>query len=179
MTFSSLPAPFDPLVKELLREGHGIHTCDSRPTRSYISTHFPFRIEDSLTETDELYSPDLREPPRAHTKRLRRLLDDVFTGDSNTYISMTSHSGTIGATLAAVGHRAVTIGTGGVIPVLVKVVKVDGPRDGKDEDDDEPWETKPDCVGDPLRARREGFEHYRDIAEFVEEIERAVPVGDR
>ncbi len=83
---------------------------------------------------------------------------------------MTSHSGTIETTLQVIGHGKVSLPTGGIIPVLVKVRKASGKR--HDDEDDAEWETKPDCKSDPLKAGKQG---YKDIAEFLEEIDRGVP----
>lgn len=83
---------------------------------------------------------------------------------------MTSHSGTIEATLQVVGHGKFSLPTAGIIPVLVKVRKASGKR--HDDKDDGEWETKPDCKSDPLKAGKQG---YKDIAEFLEEIDRGVP----
>ena len=175
LTFSGLPLPpsqtFRPVVKEFLREGCGIQSCDLRPTKSYIKTNFPdFRIEDSFTENDELHSPTDRESLRRHDRRVRALLDDVFAHDESTYISMTSHSGTIEATLRVVGHSALSLPPGGIVPVLVKVSEVSGKR--HDEVDEQEWETKPACKSDPLKTGKDG---YKDVADFLNEINRSVP----
>ncbi|KAK5449984.1 putative phosphoglycerate mutase pmu1 [Exophiala xenobiotica] len=175
LTFSGLPLPpsqtFRPVVKEFLREAYGIQSCDLRPTKSYIKTNFPdFRIEDSFTENDELHSPTRRESLRRHDRRVRALLDDVFAHDESTYISMTSHCGTIKAMLRVVGHIALSLPPGGIVPVLVKVSEVSGKR--HDEEDNQGWDTKPACESDPLKAGRDG---YKDVAEFLDEINRGVP----
>ncbi|ETI26100.1 hypothetical protein G647_02877 [Cladophialophora carrionii CBS 160.54] len=175
LTFSGLPLPpsqtFRPVVKESLREAYGIQPCDLRPTKSYIKTNFPdFRIEDSFTENDELHSPTRRESLRRHDRRVRALLDDVFTHDESTYISMTSHCGTIKALLRVVGHIALSLPPGGTLPVLVKVSEVSGKR--HDEEDKHGWDTKPACESDPLKA---GKDSYKDVAEFLDQINRSVP----
>jgi len=175
LTFSSLPLPppqtFRPVVKEFLREQYGIQSCDLRPTKSYIKTNFPdFQIEDSFTENDELHSSTRRESLRRHDRRVRALLDDVFAHDESTYISMTSHSGTIEATLRVVGHSVLSLPPGGVVPVLVKVSEVSGKR--HDEEYEQGWETKPACESDPLKTVKDG---YKDVAEFLDEINRSVP----
>ena len=136
---------FQPVVKEGLREGIGIHTCDRRSSREYIESAFPsFEIEEGFPEEDPLWGPELREPGSAQTVRLRGLLDDVFESDGATWISMTSHSGTIQSILRAVGHREFNVKTGGVIPVLVKVERVAGKRP---EEKVDPWGPKPECAG--------------------------------
>lgn len=99
------------------------------------------------------------------------LLDDIFSTDSSTYISMTSHSGTIAATLMAIGHRAFRLPTGGAIPVLVKAEVVSGRREKFDLYDKTGWEGKPDCKSDPADA---GMEGYRNIGEYVKFVEDGV-----
>jgi len=162
--------PYKPVVKELLREGMGIHTCDKRSPRSYIQKHYPaYTIEAGFAEEDPLWLPDLRESRSSHTARLTELLDDIFAHDESMSISMTAHSGTIGAILRAVGHRVFTLQTGAVIPVLVKVERVDGRRPQSKTDK---WEGKPECVDDPLEAGKEkgSFEEY--MKKIEEEGER-------
>ncbi|MCJ1271941.1 hypothetical protein MMC22_011846 [Lobaria immixta] len=124
-TFSGLTLPtyfpFIPVVKELLREGIGIHTCDRRSSKSYIRSTYPsYHIEDGFAETDPLWTADVRETDSAQEARLKLLLDDVFTHDAYSFISLTSHSGSIEAILRAVRHRTFPLGTGAVIPVLVR-----------------------------------------------------------
>jgi broad specificity phosphatase PhoE len=148
LTFSSLPTPpehpFTPVVKELLREANGIHTCDRRSSRTYIVSNYPkyYIVEPGFSEEDVLWVPDLRESNSALTARLGELLDDVFTHDNSTVISMTSHSGAIAAILRVVGHRPFSLRTGAVIPMLVKVERVSGE---KPKMEIEPWTPKPTC----------------------------------
>ena len=109
------------MIKELLREVNGVHTCDRRSTKSYIHSEFPlYTFEPGFAENDELWSPDIRESDPALDARLKTLLDDIFTHDDSTYISFSSHSGAISALLRDLGHRPFRLSTGGVIPVLVK-----------------------------------------------------------
>jgi broad specificity phosphatase PhoE len=148
LTFSSLPAPpkhpFHPVVKELLREANGIHTCDRRSSRTYIASNYPkyYTIEPGFSEEDMLWVPDLRESDSALTARLRQLLDDVFSHDESMFISMTSHGGAIAAILRVVGHRPFSLRTGAVVPVLVRVERVSGE---KPKMDIEPWTPMPRC----------------------------------
>ncbi|KXS96551.1 hypothetical protein AC578_1967 [Pseudocercospora eumusae] len=125
VTFSGLDlpkrAPFVPTVKELLREGISIHTCDHRSNKTWIHDTYPsFKIEEGFNEYDELWNGVTGEPDSAHAKRMLTLLDDVFTSDASTWISFTSHSGTISTILDVIGHQKFTLATGSVIPVLVK-----------------------------------------------------------
>lgn len=100
----------------------GEHTCDRRSTRSYIHSEFPsYPIEPGFTENDELWRPDERESPAHHTAREHQALEDIFDIDDSTWISITSHSGSIAATLRALSHREFALPTGGTMPVFVKV----------------------------------------------------------
>lgn len=113
--------PFVPTVKELLREGISIHTCDHRSNKTYIHDSYPsFKIEEGFNEYDELWNGVTAESDAAHEYRMQQLLDDVFTNDDHTWISFTSHSGTIGSILEVIGHQTFSLATGSVIPVLVK-----------------------------------------------------------
>jgi broad specificity phosphatase PhoE len=103
-TFSnlSLPAdrPFIPQIKELFREEIGVHTCDRRRSKSYIQQHYPTcAFEDGFAEEDPLWVPDVRETADAQDVRTKTVLDDVFANDTNTYISISSHSGEIASIL--------------------------------------------------------------------------------
>jgi len=119
--------PFVPVVKELLREALGVHTCDRRSSRDYIVKNYPgYVIEKGFAEVDPLWDPDVRESDAQMDVRLKTLLDDIVTNDGNTFISLTSHSGAISAMLHVLGHRPFGLQTGGVIPVLVKVDTVEG-----------------------------------------------------
>ncbi|KAF2087678.1 phosphoglycerate mutase family protein [Saccharata proteae CBS 121410] len=133
LTFGGLELPedrpFKPVVKELLREAIGVHTCDRRSSKTWIHDSYPdFPIEHGFAEDDPLWKADLRETTSAQVLRMTALLTDIFTHDSNTFISLTSHSGSIGAILTAIGHRTFSLVTGAVIPVLVKAERLPGPR---------------------------------------------------
>ncbi|KAF2138576.1 uncharacterized protein K452DRAFT_233920 [Aplosporella prunicola CBS 121167] len=120
-------SPFSPTVKELLRETIGIHTCDRRSSRTWIAENYPaWEIEKGFAEEDPLWKADVRESSSAQVLRLKTLLDDIFAHDPNDVVSLTSHSGSIRALLAAVGHREFSLATGGVIPVLVRAETVEG-----------------------------------------------------
>ncbi|KAJ5692944.1 hypothetical protein N7462_002367 [Penicillium macrosclerotiorum] len=113
--------PFQPLVKELLRETMGEHTCDRRSARSAITTEFPqFRFEPGFAEEDELWDPKIRESNEHRDARLRELLGDIFVNDENVFLSLTAHSGAITSILQVTGHREFRLETGAVIPVIVK-----------------------------------------------------------
>lgn len=51
-------------------------------------------------------------------------MDELFENDTRTYISITGHGGIIGGILRAIGHRAATIETGSLFPVVVSQIGV-------------------------------------------------------
>lgn len=125
ITFNGLQLPAQqpcvPEVKELLREVIGIHTCDRRSQKTYIHTNFPaYTFEPGFAEDDEMWRPEVRESNSLHDTRMRKLLGDIFTHDDSTYISFTTHSGSIASLLRITGHREFRVPTGAVIPVLIK-----------------------------------------------------------
>ncbi|MCJ1356368.1 MAG: hypothetical protein MMC33_006363 [Icmadophila ericetorum] len=116
--------PFTPIIKELLREVNGVHTCDRRSSKTCIHNTYPdYTIEEGFAENDELWEADERESNSALDARLKKLLDDIFEHDDSTFISLTSHSGSIASLLRVLGHRPFRLVTGSVIPVLVKSEK--------------------------------------------------------
>ncbi|KAL8696486.1 MAG: hypothetical protein Q9224_002768 [Gallowayella concinna] len=132
LTFSGLNLPrrhpFVPTVKEFFREGISGHTCDRRGSKSYIQAAFPsYKIEPGFTETDELWEAYHAETRIDQDIRSKAVLDDVFSSDSETYLSITSHSGEIASLLRVLGHRSFSLSTGAVIPVLVKAETIAGP----------------------------------------------------
>jgi len=128
MAFAGLqPAPgvenskFKPIIKEMIRERLGIHTCDRRSTRTVIHENFPhFSFEEGFEEGDGLWVPDVRETLKEHAVRVEAFLDDLFTNGSENIVSVTAHSGTILALYAAIGHAEVKVAPGGIVPVLIK-----------------------------------------------------------
>jgi hypothetical protein len=65
-TFGSLKLAdgqeFQPVVKEALREIHGVHTCDRRRDKTWMASKFPNDIiEPGFSESDEHWKADKRE----------------------------------------------------------------------------------------------------------------------
>ncbi|KAF1937635.1 phosphoglycerate mutase-like protein [Clathrospora elynae] len=152
LSFRGLHLPngreYKPLVKELLREALGVHTCDRRSTKSHIENTFPHvAFEAGFSGPDTLWEPDYREPRSARAYRLARLLDDVFATDDNVFLSLTSHSGAIGSILEVTGHRSFALETGGVIPVFVRAERVQGKRAVPPK---EPSDAPPLCKEPPV-----------------------------
>ncbi|KAM3460660.1 hypothetical protein NHJ6243_005716 [Beauveria neobassiana] len=128
----ALPAarPFAPIIKELFRESISIHTCDHRSNKTYIRSIAPqFTFEAGFTEEDELWRGKQGQGETSDGQKARNkvVLDDVFTNDANTWISITSHSGEIASLLSVLNHRKFGLQTGQIIPVLVKAEIVDRP----------------------------------------------------
>lgn len=67
-----------------------------------------------------MWDADVRESDSETDERMKTLLEDIFTNDGNTFISLTSHSGAISSMLRVLGHREFQLVTGSVIPVLVR-----------------------------------------------------------
>lgn len=74
----------------------------------------------------------MREDDLSTDKRTKKLLEDIFNNDSNTFISLTSHSGAISSILRVIGHRKFPLATGSVIPVLVRA-DISGERSAPEE----------------------------------------------
>ncbi|KAL2849245.1 histidine phosphatase superfamily [Aspergillus pseudoustus] len=138
--------PFRPLLKELLRETLGLHTCDARSPKSAIAKAYPlYTFEEGFSEEDPLHDAHLRESDSARDARFFGFLSDIFATDRNSILSLTAHSGAITSILSVVGHRVFKLETGGVIPVLVKAER----REGKaPERVVEPWFGRPSCPGE-------------------------------
>lgn len=153
LTFSGLrlpeDRPFTPLIKEFFREANGAHTCDRRSSKSVIAAKFPtWNFEPGFEEEDVLWKADLRESNAAQDQRAHAVLTDVLSSDKNTWISISSHSGQIASSLRVLGHREFGLGTGQVIPILVKVEKVFGV---KPRIEPAPWEKVEKCEKPPKR----------------------------
>jgi hypothetical protein len=114
-------------VKELLREGIDIHTCDSRSNLTYIKASFPaYTIEPGFTEFDLLFRQSTSETTTAQNLRSKTILDQLFSTDGNTVLSLTTHSREGASLLAVLGHIPFSLATGAVIPVLVEAVTNSG-----------------------------------------------------
>ncbi|KAI1346964.1 histidine phosphatase superfamily [Xylaria sp. FL0043] len=136
LTFAGLDLPhsrpFAPTVKELLREGISIRSCDERSSKTALSTLLPnFRFEEGFSETDLLWRGhvDEGETDEAQAQRAKTVIDDIFGHDTNTWISLTTHSGQIAMVLKVLGHRVFGLSTGQAIPALVRAMTIAAPPD--------------------------------------------------
>ncbi|KAK3626441.1 putative phosphoglycerate mutase pmu1 [Elasticomyces elasticus] len=116
-----------PIIKEMVREVMGEHTCDRRSSRTVIHDTVPeWTIEDGFAEEDELWRADHRETWAEHDVRSRAFLDEVFANEEGSKIvSVTAHSGTIASLLRVTGHRKFPLQTGGMMPIFVKATRND------------------------------------------------------
>ncbi|KAI1270464.1 phosphoglycerate mutase-like protein [Xylariaceae sp. FL1019] len=125
IAYSGLEQPadrvFKPVVKEMLRERTGEHTCDKRRTRSWIAENYPdFRIEEGFTQEDEIWKADYRETADDAKIRVIKLLNDVFSNSDKSIVSFTAHSSLVHGLHAAIGHRDIFLHPGAMIPLLVR-----------------------------------------------------------
>ncbi|KAF9493757.1 phosphoglycerate mutase-like protein [Pleurotus eryngii] len=121
--------PEDP-IQAACREQYGVHTCDLRRSRTFIFSTFPHittlppkldaHTPFPLTENDELWTADERETSDHVAARVKTVLDVVFEKERGDFISITAHSGMINGFLASIGRPSFSLGTGGVLPVVVK-----------------------------------------------------------
>lgn len=110
---------------ESLRETMGVHTCDKRGTRSTLQEKYGLwlDIEKDMPEDDIYWRADYRETVAEQAVRMNDSFQKIFNESNESVVSITSHSGSIRAQLLVAGHRAFSVGTGGMIPVLVKATK--------------------------------------------------------
>lgn len=160
LTFSGLPLPakhpFLPTIKEKLREGISEHTCDHRSNKTYIHNMFPaWNIEPGFTEYDELWTGVTSETDSAQDLRSKQVLDDIFSSDCSTWLSFTSHSGEIASILRVLGHRAFSLNTGAVIPVLVKAETVSQSQ-VTSTISAAPWTASAHCTAPPVTSVASG-----------------------
>ncbi|KAK6459158.1 histidine phosphatase superfamily [Scheffersomyces xylosifermentans] len=133
------PRSLKPVVTESIRETIGVNLCDKRSTKTVIEERFGqygFVIPPDFTEDDELFTSDHRETMVEQTFRVNSFLQNLFDEDlasdstvdrtkveDHTFISTTSHAGTIRCFIIALEHRHFTISTGGMIPIVVKATR--------------------------------------------------------
>lgn len=119
--FAHLDRPFHPAVHELLRERLWDHYCDKRSTRSWIESHYPeFRIEERLSECDELWNSESIESIEEHSARKGKALSRIWEEDSAEVISLTIHSGAIAAILNVCGAEDFKVAEGTCFAVLIR-----------------------------------------------------------
>ena len=132
--------------------GMSEHTCNRRSTRSWIEENYPdFLFEAGFTEQDELWTGSTTEVPSAQDFRSKTMLDDIFSSDDNTYLSFTSHSGEIASILRVIGHRDFRLGTGQIIPALIKAETI-SPDSATSTISSGLWTPSPFCTEPPVTS---------------------------
>ncbi|KAF7521195.1 hypothetical protein G7054_g12516 [Neopestalotiopsis clavispora] len=117
--------PYQPLVKELLREQMGKHTCDRRSPKSWIRDNFPECVfEDGFAEADELFRPDVRETDAEGIAREHTVLEDIFAHEPADFLALTMHSAASRFLMEAIGHEVVWLAPAASIVFLIKAEKV-------------------------------------------------------
>lgn len=133
------PSHIKPVVTENLRETIGQHLCNKRSTKTVIDERFgqyDFVFEDGFEEEDVLHYPG-RETVVEQTVRTNRFCQALFEEDwdketgkvnrelavKHSFVSTTSHAGTIRSLVTVFGHRRFTISTGGMVPIVVKATR--------------------------------------------------------
>ncbi|GAA5980573.1 hypothetical protein JCM10908_001693 [Rhodotorula pacifica] len=123
ITYSNLTSQ-RPIFVEELRETIGVHTCDKRHSKTWLSEHYPdFVFAEPFDEKDVLWHADERETDKHQDLRSRQALDRIFSQDNSTFVSLTAHGGTIASILRIVQHPPVRTQTGSITPVVVKAVR--------------------------------------------------------
>ncbi|RLV93939.1 putative phosphoglycerate mutase [Spathaspora sp. JA1] len=126
-----------PVVKEKLRETVGTNLCDMRSTKTVIDQRFGQYgfVTDEIVEQD-IYFTDVRETMVEQSIRVNQFLQELFEQDlqndgavdktkahEKTFVSTTSHAGTIRCFINVLKHRHFTISTGGMIPIVIKATR--------------------------------------------------------
>jgi broad specificity phosphatase PhoE len=124
LAFAPFIAQTVPVIKELLRERLGVHTCDQRSSRTWIASAFPnFCLEDGFVEDDKLWESDRRETIEEHVERKTAFLIDLFEHDENQTIALVAHSGAMMALFGATGWGKIPVQAGAVYPLLVRATR--------------------------------------------------------
>jgi broad specificity phosphatase PhoE len=159
VTFHGLPLPaskpFKPVIKELLREGISIHTCDRRSSKAYIQDSFPsYTFEPEFAEQDPCWNGVTAETTSAQAYRSLAVLQDIFgREETGTWVSITSHSGEIASILSVLGHREFSLSTGAVIPVLIKAQRAAA---NPPTTSVQPWTASAHCTSPPITSISNG-----------------------
>lgn len=133
------PANQKVMIREILRETIGQNLCDKRLTKLVIEERFSshnFEVEEGFPEEDELFTPK-RETGLEQTMRVNRFCQELFEQEwdeqkravnkdnavNNTFVSTTTHAGTIRSFITVFKHRKFTISTGGMVLIVVKATR--------------------------------------------------------
>ncbi|KAG8980396.1 hypothetical protein FRC05_006027 [Tulasnella sp. 425] len=123
ITFAGLVDDPQPLIIENLRDSYGLRTADLRHNKTWIQEQYPtYKFEDGFTEQDELWMKDERETDEHTEKRVKGVLDKILKID-DTYLAIVAHSKVVEATFNITKHQDFDVPTGGVVPIVLKIVK--------------------------------------------------------
>ncbi|KPM39636.1 hypothetical protein AK830_g6936 [Neonectria ditissima] len=86
--------PFQPVVKELIRERMTLHTCDFRRPASWIRENYPaYALEPGFAEEDAFGRDGHAETDAEHVARKQRALEQVWDdAGCGEVVSLTVHS---------------------------------------------------------------------------------------
>lgn len=122
-------------INDDIRETIGEHTCDLRSSKSEITKRLNdfkvaenFEFEEDFPENDYNFKKNYREQLFEQTLRSNNFLNYLFEKDfqnktADRFISITSHSGTLRSFVLALNHRDFPVGTGGMLPVVIKATR--------------------------------------------------------
>ncbi|OLN86611.1 putative phosphoglycerate mutase-like protein 1 [Colletotrichum chlorophyti] len=117
---------FRPVIKEGLRERMTDHTCDKRSSRTWIQSAYPeYVVEPGFTENDQLWKADRFESTEEHLARKQLVLEEIFSTDSNQFVSLTVHSYAIAAILGVGGQAEFRVREGSTIAILMRGDRID------------------------------------------------------
>ena len=112
-----------PIVKLLLSckvpssEHCRVSTKMWRIARAFLNSHSKKEFAEGF---DPLWDSSHKEPEDSRFLRLKAALDEIFTNDDSTYITIWAHSGSIVSILEVIGHRKFLLKNGGMIPLVVR-----------------------------------------------------------
>ncbi|CAM1510372.1 Fc.00g007070.m01.CDS01 [Cosmosporella sp. VM-42] len=119
--------PFQPIIKENLRERITLHRCDFRRPKSWIAANYPdYTFEEGFAEEDIFAGKDIPETDAEHEARKQKVLEEVWEGDEGTFLELTVHSYAISAIRAVLGLRPCRAREGTSFAYLVRGERVGG-----------------------------------------------------
>ncbi|KAH6893498.1 histidine phosphatase superfamily [Thelonectria olida] len=113
--------PFNPKVKDLLRERMTLHTCDFRRPGSWIRENWPeYTLEDGFVEVDTFGRDGHFETDEEHKARKQKALEQIWNDVNGEFLSLTVHSYAIRAIQEACGGRPCRTREGTSLGILVR-----------------------------------------------------------
>ncbi|KAG8989457.1 hypothetical protein FRB90_002240 [Tulasnella sp. 427] len=119
-TFDGVVESRTPLIVENLRDAYGLRTSDWRHNKTWIHERFPrYEFEEGFTESDELWQEGKREPTEHVQKRVKGVLDKLFSL-SDTYLALVAHDKVLSATFNLTGHPDYDVPTGALRALMTE-----------------------------------------------------------